>query len=250
MTAAEARKKQWEGLKDKPLADKLKYIFTYYWPGILGGVCVLIFLVSWIGGILTQKEIVLSGHIMNGLTAQSYQGDIRQDFMAQQQLDTNKQDFQLTCNSSMLSDAPNEFLAAMESIVTRIAVGDIDFLVGDLETYQKFSAYHADLRNVLTEAQLSKWADYLVYVEKEALDYLTSDDVDKDIILPEYFLSAEGLKNPIPIAVRLPENCRFLQAYRFPVGAVVFGIPHNVQHTDAALAFLEYAMSMTNTPTA
>lgn len=239
MTAAEARKKQWESLKDRPLSEKLKYIFTYYWPGILGGVCVLIFLVSWIGGILTQKEIVLSGHLINGVAAQSYSGDLRQDFMTLQQFDTNKQDFRLTNDSSMSASAPNEVIIAMDALVTQIAVGDIDFIVSDLKTYEKFSAYHNDLRNVLTNAQLEQWKNDLVYVEKEALNKLTSDDIDS-FQTPEYFMSAEGLKDPLPIGIRLPENCRLLQAYLFPTGEVIFGIPFNAQHIDTALTFLEY----------
>jgi len=241
MTAAEARKKQWESLKDKPLTHKLKYIFTYYWPGILGGLCVLIFLVSWIGGILTQKETILGGHILNGIAIESYTGDIRQDFMAQQQIDTNKQNFLLTGDSSMLSTAPNEFITAMEAIVTRIAVGDIDFLVGDQQTFEKFTAYHTDLRTVLSEEQLTKWSDYLVYVEKEAWEKLTGDNID-DVQIPEYFLSPEGLENPLPLGIRLPENSRHLQAYRFPKGEVIFGITISSQRIENALAFLEYIM--------
>ena len=249
MTAAEARKKQWESLKDKPLTDKLRYIFTYYWPGIVGGLCVLIFIGSWIGNILTQKEIVLSGHIFNSLVEEDYQGDIRQDFMQQLQLDTNKQDFLVTSGTFSISEAPHEMMATMESIVVRIAAGEIDFLVADQPAFEKFTAYHADLRTVLTEDQLAQWADYLVYVEAEALELLTGDNFD-NYEIPEYFLSAEGLKDPLPIGIRLPENCRLRQVYNFPKGEVFFGITLSAKNIQNALTFLEYAMDMNNTPTA
>lgn len=238
MTAAEARKKQWESLKDKPLQDKLRYIFTYYWPGIVGGLCALIFLVSWIGNILLQKDVALGGHFINGVAQSSYAGNLRQDFI-DLYLDGTQQDFTLTTDSSMLSDSPMDVYNGMNAIVTRIAVGDVDFMVGDLATYTQFTAYFADLRNVLTSQQLEQYKDSFVYVEKEALEALTSDNFEI-ITIPEYFLSADGLKDPIPLGIRLPANCKLLQAYKFPAGEVIFGIPQSAQNIDNAMTFLAY----------
>ena len=239
MTAAEARKKQWESLRDKPLTDKLKYIFTYYWPGIVGALCVVIFLVSWIGNILLQKDVVLGGHIINGVKVESYAGDLCQDFMALQGFDSDKETMSLGSNYLLSSNAPTETIMVMESLVSRMAAGEIDFIISDLSSYTKFSAYHTDLRDVLTIAQQAQWKDRFVYVEQAEMDKLLSDDID-EFQTPEYFLSAEGLEDPLPIGIRLPDGCRLLQAYDFSAEDVIFGIPISAQHIDTALAFLEY----------
>ena len=81
MTAREAHQAQWKALQDKPLSDKLKYIVTYYWPAILGVICVIAIAVSWIGSALSQKGAFLSGYMINGTNNPSYTGNLKQEFM-------------------------------------------------------------------------------------------------------------------------------------------------------------------------
>lgn len=243
MTAREAHKEQWNKLKDQPLQEKLKYIFTYYWAAILAVIFVIIFAVSWISGILTRKEIALSGFLINGVTTQSYGGDLREEFMAQQQLDAEKYEIRIIAD---LSYSPNgDFqnnLSVAETIAAQAAAGEFDYLVADIESYPFFSAYYADLKTVLTPAQLEKWQDRLVYVEKEALDFLTSEDIN-EFEFPEFFLSDEGLKEPIALGIRLPASSCLLEDYAFPVGEVIFGVSFNTRNIENTLAFLEYVMN-------
>lgn len=240
MTAREAHKAQWQALKDKPLKDKLKYIFTYYWAAILGVVCVIAFGASWISGILSQKDIALSGYLLNSLTDSSYAGNLPLEFMEHQQIDSDIYDFRLTTDtvysSSEISDTS---IAVLESIMVQAATGELDFIVADLETYPTLSAYFTDLGTVLTQEQLEKWGDNLVYVEKDALERLTSDNFE-ELEIPQYYLTDEGLTNPVPLGIRLPDSCRLLDAYVFPQGNVIFGIAYNAKNTENALAFLEY----------
>ena len=243
MTAREAHKEQWNKLKDQPLQEKLKYIFTYYWAAILGVICVIAFAVSWINGILTRKEIVLSGFLINGVTSQSYAGDLRTEFMTQQQLDAEKYEIRIIADLSYSPDGDfQNNLSVAETIAAQATAGEFDYLVADIESYHYFSAYYADLKTVLTPAQFEKWQDRFVYVEKEALDYLTSEDIN-EFEFPEYYLSDEGLKEPIPLGIRLPSSSRLLDGYAFPVGEVVFGVSFNTQNIENTLAFLEYVMN-------
>ena len=243
MTAREAHQAQWQALKDKPLSNKLKYIFTYYWPGILGVICVIAFAVSWIGGILTQKDTALAGYLINGTVNPSYSGNLRADFMAHQQLDSNQYEFNLTSDVEYNPNGGTDAaLYVLESIVVQAATGELDFIVTNLDTYPVFSAYYKDLKAVLSAQQLEKWQNSLVYVEKEALDYLISDEFD-EFEIPKYYLSTEGLKNPIAVGVRLPSSSSLFDAYAFPPGDVIFGIVHNAKNIENTLAFLEYVMN-------
>lgn len=242
MTAKEAHQAQWQALKDKPLSDKIKYIFTYYWPGILGAVCFLIFIGSWLGGALSQKDVAISGYLLNGITSQSYTGDFKQEYMEYQQIDSNKYDFKLTADVSYSStEVSDTNVAVLESIIVQAYANELDFIVVDLDNYPILSAYYIDLRAVLTEDQLKKWEDHFVYVEKEELNNLTSEFMDQ-VVLPKYHLSAEGLKEPIPLGIRLPENSKLFEAYKYASKDVIFGITCSVQNTENTLAFLEYIM--------
>lgn len=240
MTAREAHKQQWDKLKDKPLKDKLKYIFTYYWAAILGVVCVIAFVTSWVGSILLQKDVALSGYLLNSITDPAYSGDLTQEFLELLQLDSNEYDFKLHANTSYSStEISDTSVAVLESIVVQVAAGELDFIVTDLETYPILSAYFTDLRTVMTAEQLEKWKDNLVYVEKDALERLTSGELDT-VELPQYFLSDEGLSDPLPLGIRLPASSCLFDAYSFPSGDVIFGITRNVQNLSNTLAFLDY----------
>ena len=241
MTAREAHKEQWNKLKDKPLKDKLKYIFTYYWAAILGVVCVIAFAVSWISGVLSQKDAALSGYLLNGMTNSSYSIDLTQEFMELQQIDSDVYEFKLQANTSYSStEMSDTSMAVLESIVVRIAAGELDFIVADLETYPTLSAYYTDLRTVLDEVQLEKYSAYFVYVEKQALDTLTDEEVDEQLVLPEYHSDKTDLLDPVPLGIRIPESSRLLDAYAFPPDNVIFGITHNAKNLVNTRAFLEY----------
>lgn len=242
MTAKEAHQAQWQALKDKPLSDKLKYIFTYYWPGILGAVCVLIFAVSWITSALSQKEVVLSGYLLNSATNQSYTGNFRQEFMDHLQIDSNEYDFKLTSDVSYSStEFSDTSVTVLESVIVQTFAGELDFIVLDLENYPMLSAYYADLRLVLAEDQLQRWKDRFVYVEKAELEVLVSGTMEQ-VVLPKYHLSDEGLKDPIPVGIQLPETCKLFDAYQYASKNVILGITHNAQHIENTLVFLEYIM--------
>ena len=242
MTAKEARQEQWNKLKDQPLSAKLKYICTYYWPAIIGIICVVVFLVSWIGGIIFQKDTALSGYLLNGFSVKSYTGDMRQEFFEHQKLDANDYEFYLT---SDIYYSPEEMsdtgVHVLESVAVQATTGNLDFIVSDLQSYRIFSAYLADVRQLLSSEQIAKWSSLFVYVEKAALDELTSGEMEI-VELPEYFLSAEGLKDPLPIGIRLPESSHLFDAYAFPQGDIVFGFTQNSTHTENTIAFLEYIM--------
>lgn len=241
MTANEAHKAQWEKLKDKPLKDKLIHILTYYWAPILGVICLISIAVSWIGNAMFQKDLVLAGYIVNGTNNSSYTGNLPQEFMQHQQIDSSKYDVRLITNAYYSNtDISQGSIQILESIVVQIAAGDLDFIVTDSTTFPTLSAYYADLREVFTEEQLEKYRSRFVYVEKEELDRLLDSTFDTAVILPKYYEDATNLKDPIPLGIRLPESCRFTQAYQFNKGNVTLGIVESTSRIEQLIAFLDF----------
>lgn len=243
MTAKEARAQQWKNLQDKPFSAKLKYIFTYYWAAILACVCVILFLVSWIGSALLQKDLALSGYLVNGTTRQDYSDSLAQEFMEYQQIDAAKCEIYLSADKYYtFNDSSTSSLYTLEAMVAQIAAKQLDFIITDMETYPSFSAYYADLRQICTAEQLEEYRQYLVYVEQAELDALTSGEADT-ISLPQYYTDATELEDPLPVGIRIPENSHLFDAYMFNEGDVVFGITHTAVNISNALAFLEFIMS-------
>ncbi|MBE6940808.1 MAG: hypothetical protein E7455_00765 [Ruminococcaceae bacterium] len=238
MTAKEAHQAQWQKLKDEPLQAKLKYIFTYYWAAIFGIVFAIIFVVSWLVFALTQKEAVLAGYLLNSTTQSSYQGSIAEEFLQDQEIDTDKYTFDLTSDSYYL-DAETYVL---ENIITRMGAQDLDFIVTDIYTYTMFTAHLADLETILTAEQLEKYRPYFVYVEQSALDELTNSDAAVGIKLPEYYLESTDLEDPVAMGIRIPDSSRLLDAYSFPMENVIFGIPVSCQRLSMTLEFLDFIL--------
>ncbi len=236
MTAKEARQEQWKKLQDKPLSAKLKYIFTYYWAAIFGVLFAIIFVTSWIGFALTQKDVVLSGCLLNGTTLESYQGSITEEFLLDQQIDPGDCTFDLMADT-YYSDMD---VYLLESIVTRIATRELDFLVTDMDTCPIFSAHFADLETILTDELLEKYSPYFVYVERSALETLKEGDQGAGLALPEYYLDRTDLEDPIPLGIRIPDSSRLFEAYSFTGDNVVFGIASTTQRLSTTLAFLDY----------
>lgn len=233
MTAAEARKKQWESLKGQPLSARLKYIFTYYWPGILIGVGVLALFVSWIYGIVTAKDLALSGYLIDTVAVQDYSGNLKDDFMSQHQIDDREYEFRLSTTSSNTYES-------WEAYRLHVAAGEVDFIVGEQSVFQYETVFLQDLRQVLTSEQLEMWKDMIVYVEKDARDALHNEDFPE---VPKYYTSTDGMTDPVPIALRLPDTCKLRQAYLFPEGDVLFGITMQSSNPDNAVAFFSYILS-------
>ena len=240
MTAREAHLEQWRALKDKPLSDKMKYIFTYYWAAILGGLFLIIFVTSWIGTALSQKDSALSGYLLNGMTNEDYAGNLSQEFIDHQQIDSDKYDFKLFADTAYSdTEFSDTNMAVMESIVVKIYAKELDFIVVDYNNFPALTAYYTDLREVLKGKDLEKWQDSFVYVEKEALKQLTDGSPD-DLQIPEYHPSSEGLVDPIPLGIRLPADCRLMKAYMFPKGDVILGIPSSCANLENLMAFLDF----------
>lgn len=243
MTASEARRYQWQQLKGQPLSAKLKHIFTFYWPVIIACVCVIGIAVSWIGNILGQKELVLCGFFPNSALSESYQGDFGEEFLAHLNLDPEKNEFRITSNISYSKDDRSESsIYVMESMVTQVAAGELDFFVVDEESYPAFSSYYADLRTVLSAEQLDRWSANLIYAEQADLQKWSSGDLGQELVYPKYSATTDGMTDPIPMGIRLPETCRLRQAYLFPQGDVIFSVCASAQHQDNVLAFLEYIL--------
>ena len=232
MTAAEARKKQWESLKDQPLRAKLKYIFTYYWAAILLGVGVIIFVATWIPGFF-QPDLALGGYMFDASVIESYGGNIPNDFLSVQQLNPKDYEFRLSLISSTDSDAQTDF-------AIKNGAGHADFVVAEQKTYANKAGCIQDLRQVLTPEQLEKWKSRIVYIEKNDWDAM-QEGIEK--IVPELFMSTERMTNPVPFAIRLPKECKLLQAYKFPEGEILFGISQNSRNITNAVAFLEYILN-------
>lgn len=239
-----------EALKNADFKMKFLYFLDYYKWHVVVILCVIGFVASYIYGIVTAKEAVLHGSLVNFFTSMDYKDELAVGFAEYAGIDTEEYDVIIDSSLQINKDSIDEnTVAATQKLSVMIAAGDMDFLACDESTFAIYGSpdYFHDLRDVLTEEELAKYADYIYYVdldvirEKEAiLDSYDSTVID-NYQEPEYdHLAPEEMGDPMPIAICI-ENSPILQEYFYYYqGSIPLGIVVNSTKTDNTKLFIEY----------
>lgn len=239
MTMFEVHKAQWQALKDKPLKDKLQHIVTYYGVTIVICLCVLGVAVGWIVSAVNQKEPALMGYLLNGSVKSESGSTLEQEILQRLELDEKEYTARLVSDVYFYAaqEDPEAFYV-LESMAAQIGANMLDFVATDKETFPVLSAYYADLRTVFTAEQLETYADLLVYVEETELQALT-EGTSEVVVFPKYHRDPGELKEPVPVGLALPADCRLLEDYKYLGDEVYFGFIVNSERWEQTIAFLE-----------
>lgn len=239
--------------------EKLEYFWEYYKWHTIVGVVALIIVISSIYNVLTAKDLVMNGILLNCTPTldSTKQDELILDFMAQQEINTKKNEISL--NTSLYysvydeedTDYSNSELTytASQIMLVQVASGELDFITGDLETLTSiaYSDFFVDLTTVLTEEQLKLYEPYLYYLDQSVLDLMneakdsgestkiTIPDVDKP----------ETMKTPIPVLIDLSrcEDIKLFYSNMKEDKPVVIGFIVNSKHAELTGKFLDYLMN-------
>ena len=230
-------KEKWQAMSRR---DKYEHIKYYYGKYIIIGSIVLAVVINLLYATITNVEPTLSILMLNNLYTTDT--DISQshfdDFCAKYGYDNSKGKMDVTKNFYILTEiedpsgeslnAAQENLTALQTWlyagVDDVIIGRGDFMTNSWIDGEAF----LDLRDVFTEEQLAKYADYIVYGQPVDLDE-EFDDV------------ADELKEPYPCAIHLPQNEWILETGCFK--ECYAAIPLNAGNKKAAADFLNYLLS-------
>lgn len=248
MTIREARKAQWESIKDKGTQEKLSYFWEYYGIKSICLLLAIIVLIAFVISMATKKDFAFTG-IFFGAQPQDSSQSYLEDFKKAADIDPAKYDVSVQCHLDIQMDQTitQEIYTSMETFTAMVASKSVDCFAGDLDLflYYGYLGYGVDLRTVLTPEELTALAPYLHYIDGNLID---QQEADNEGLASAYSQRPDSTKpelmdDPIPVAICLDAATDdFKASYRFGEGAVI-GICASASYPQYALAFLRYCLN-------
>lgn len=235
--------------KNGTTRDKVEYIWEYYKLHILVVVFVVYFIGSVIYNNVTAKEYVLQGIFLNTLVESETVLEMEQDFIEAYPIDTSSEEvfFDASMYYSDDSDAMETSYQTIQVLATRVAAGEIDFMVADVATLYDFAydQYFAELSEILSEEQLKDYEPYLLYYDKAVLKELSNIDYTAEVI-PEIALpdpsKPELMEEPVPVMIDVSFSEKISALYPVSKETYAFAFVVNGMHKEKAVELLEYLM--------
>ncbi len=243
MTSKEAMIHQLKNLKGKPLKKKLEHIFTYFWLHILVAVVVIVFAAAYIVHLATAKDPGLTVTCINAYAERDQVEAYITEFAQQADIDLDEYEVRLYTDMTILNDNLMASYEIIQALAAQVAVQAIDVMILDSETvcWYIYRDDFTDLTKVLNPEQQAKYEQYYLYMDMAVLKELEAF-YEGTIEYPNP-TKPELMSEPVPVALRLPENGQFQQlCYPHRPGAVAVGILSNSLNTNNALSFLDYIM--------
>ena len=245
MTSSEAARKHWKELKDKPFKKKLEHIVTYYGVMIVILTTALVMAVGYIIHLATIKDSVLNITCLGASTSQEKIDAFSDGFVELMGIDREQYEVDISTQLSSYTQGGEQAYDAAEVIMALAASKAVDAVISDNTTLipYMYQRLFADLTDVLSAEQQEKYKDYFLYADNVLVEELR--DMSNITELPKFPdpTKPEEMKEPVPIAVRIPENTEFSKQF-FPVidGYAVYGVVINTVNLENNLAFLDYIM--------
>ncbi|MBQ7795040.1 MAG: hypothetical protein IJ374_00555 [Lachnospiraceae bacterium] len=248
MTFREKLKKIHEAIKAGKGGAVFEYFYDYYKFEAFVVIAVLFFIGNLTYTKLTEKEIVLSGALLNqyNILAEEQVLDLGENFLTEQQIDLNenKAEFNTTLRYAHSGDSSfND--ATIQGLVAQCAGGTIDFITGDMEamTIFAYGDYFYDLREVLTEEEMELYEPYILYIDRDYQRQVEEALVTPEIIptmVPPDMRYPEKMVDPVPVLIDLRESDLLSEIYIDLVDVLCFGFTVNAPHLELTKEFLDY----------
>ena len=158
-------------IKEMPPKARAQYIWDYYKLPIIGGICVIAFVISMIYHYATYKESALDIIMVNSVNPES--ADIvtaTSDFFEAEGFSADKEEITLDTSITFaedMGDSNNYY--SNQALTVKFAAGGGDVLFGPEFALSNYAASGAmmPLTDILTKDQLAQYADLLVYTTDE-----------------------------------------------------------------------------------
>ena len=245
MTIFEHIKTQHAEMKSKPPKERLQYFWDYYKWHTLILFMVAVLLIQGVVGIITRKEIVFSGVLLNCVI------DVNDDafldgFYKHAGVNGKKQEAAFYTDITLTGKNSQADSTAFQRIMAGIATKDTDFVVGQTDSFQlcaySTSRIFIDLREFLDEDTFEKLSGRLYYVDSAVIEKMSvpvGQIQDTSIAIPDPF-KPEEMEEPIPVGIDISDRKDFQEAYYFPNTKLYLGVASNAPRPEITKAFINY----------
>lgn len=277
-------KKQHKKIRKKGFKAMVGYFWDYYKIPTAVIIATIIFTVCLIKDMSSNLPYGFYAVMINSTLHPEGQ-DIGEDFAQYAGIDTENYYCLVDGTLTLSTSTYNTYdVSTQEKLMAITAAGDLDVMIADQSVFELYArnSYMTDLRDVLSEEELSKYDGYIYYFDKAIIDAIedgsyeasydasaqedASDEASSDatvseddisymlgistpdsIITEENFVlpDPETMEDPIPVGIVLTDSA-FMKSTSTYAGSVpIFGIIGNSSRTDVAIRFLEYMFSYT-----
>jgi hypothetical protein len=214
-----ARRKRVEGMTKR---ERLAYYWEYYRIPALVILVIGVIIFAVTRDILNNRPIGFEAELFS---AQLYETEEFRDQVAEALgMDLGKEDCQISIDQLFSTDASDTTsMYTMQKILTRLAAGELNVIVGRQEAFEHYARVEAvlvDLRTVLSPEEQAFYESRYVWVQAE--DY------------------NGNLLDPLPVGICLDDAPVVNEMAMYPGGGAILGIVGTKEHTDRAVAFLNF----------
>ena len=245
-------KEEREAIKNGPFKVRMAYFWDYYKWYVIGGACLVVFLVYTIFQIATKKDIALNGIMLNisSMEASALMKEQGKLFADENEINLDK--YALSFNTSMQYDEKNinamGNMETLQAIMTWGAAGGIDFMAGDVDALidLAYKGYIEDFREVWPKEQLAPFEGKILYIDLAIIEnrenaYLNNEQVE-ELKIPDA-TKPELMEKPVPVFVDVSDSSVMKEAYIGVKDRLVLGVAINAKNLDNIYAFLEYILN-------
>ena len=251
MAVMDEFKEEREALKHGTPKEKLSYFWYYYKWHVIISVIVIAIVVSFVHQMLNRREIAFSAVMLNAsaLNQETTLPDFAEDFAALEGIDLNSEDLSFDTSIRIEEESMDEIsVTSSQKLMVYVAADELDTMITDRDSFRKYanSSMFYDLRDILTEEQITALEPYFYYVDRTVVLAIeeANDSLDTEYT-PEYPdpLHPEDMEDPVPVGICL-DSCKALtDNYYFRGEGIVMGIYANAQHADIAVDLAEYLLN-------
>ncbi len=255
LSFAEDSKFQWSKMKEKPLGEKVSYLFTYYGVAFIAVVAGILIVFSVAKSILFHKDYGYSAMLVNAFSIDS--AAIGDDFAEYASIDTEHLAVYIDAASTLSRDGMGqEDVSTSTRIAASVQAGDMDAICIDSVNYESYALneFFADLRTVLPEETLSAYADSIYYMDAEEIrkhndsDRIAASYMEESPLPTEeeirasltYHQSPDKMKEPVPMGIIVKDASVLKRLSAYPVSTPVLGFIANSTKAAENIAFLQY----------
>ena len=262
MSIRDEVKQQQDKMKDKDFKEKWDYFWEYHKFHVLTVVVALIFIISGVKNIITEKNTYLNAILVNS-TPTSFEDTIGDDFMESIGVDPKEYACVVDTTAGIDKDNIDEMtVASSQKIMAHIAAKELDIFSADFNYFFQYAGQDVflDLSTVYSEKELEDMGDKVLYMDRGYMEYIASDEYQDYLSSGEYDknnkyavisaaadktgnytnLPKEEMKNPIPVGIIITNSKAYEKTGLYPGKTSVIGIIGNSQRTDAAVEFIDY----------
>lgn len=263
MAISDEIRHQRQRLKGKGWKAYVSYFFTYYTWHVVAIIAVIAVVWSLVSTLLNHKDQAVGVIFMNAAfsnaTGVDYGAQMEDDFEAYAGIDTSEYEASVDTSIYQTPGVINDTydISASEKVSVQAAAGTLDVVVADASNfkYYSYSLAFRDLREVLSEEQLERYADRLYYVDQAEIDAYQKE-IEENVSTSGPMTVEEGqayeqldtweqpdpdtMENPVPIGVMVTDAPAIEEAGFYSNVAVICGFVQTMNEQDNAVLFLEY----------